>query len=388
MTTANFPLPKFVLFCILDFAFWFWKGVSPVASSTQRRPQLKKPKKRRPGPLLRIYRILVVVSAIIVALYAWYTYMTRLPPVPSVPDPGPDASADVSADPAGEQTAGRQRKEGYYTFLLCATDHGNGGTDTIILASYDTVSQQVNMVSVPRDTLFLNDSGKVRKINSAYNSGGIQELDEQLEKMLGIPIDYYVKVDLKGFEDAVNLIGGVEFDIPCAMNYDDDTPGQELHIHFEPGLTRLNGADALKVVRFRKNNDGSGYTDVGRMQTQQAFIKAVISQTLKVSNLTKVGELVNIVTSHVETNLSVSDITAFANQVLTRFNTDNMTSNLLPGDYAARYPYPSGGWYVALDPQGTVDMVNQYLNPYDQDVTLDDVVIHTLNSNHQVYQAS
>lgn len=316
--------------------------------------------------------------------------MTRLPDVP--PEPTPDATPTsgvsvVDPDPTSTPTP-RQRKEGYYTFLLCATDHNNGGTDVIILASYDTVNQQVNLVSVPRDTMFLNANGYPRKINSTYNSGGIQGLEEKLEEMTGIPIDYYVKVDLQGFVKAVDAIGGVPFDIPCDMDYDDDTPGQELHIHFEAGPTVLNGEDALKVMRFRKNNDLTGYTDTGRMQTQQTFIKAAIKEAMQLSNVGKVGTLVNIVTSHVDTNLTVPQITAFANQALLGFKIENMGSHMLPGNYEARYPYPDGGWYVALDPQATLDMVNQYLNPYDQPITMEDVTIHSLDANHEVYKAS
>ena len=315
--------------------------------------------------------------------------MTRLPELPAAT--GPQAAAPVPTDAGAPDVPGdsaRQRKQGYYTFLLCATDHDNGGTDTIILASYNTVDQSVNLVSVPRDTLFLNENNKVRKMNSAYNSGGIDGLRERLQSTLGIPIDYYIKVDLQGFVDGVNAIGGVEFEIPCAMDYDDDTPGQELHIQFQPGLTQLNGEDALKVMRFRKNNDLTGYTDVGRMQTQQAFIQAAVKKSLAWNNVGKVGKLVNIVTGNVKTNMSVSDMTAFANQVLLKFDSKNMSSQLLPGDYDARYPYPNGGWYVALDPEQTLEMVNLCLNPYDRDLTLSDMTLYTLNSNHKVYQAS
>ncbi len=171
---------------------------------------------------------------------------------------------------------------------MSGVDDHNGGSDTNILVAVDAENDYIYGVSIPRDTKAVIN-GKNHKINFAYNSGGTALLAETISQQLGIPVDFTVTVDLDGFAALVNAIGGVDFEVPISMNYDD--PYQDLHIHFSAGMQHLSGAEALKVVRFRHNNDGSGYgsEDIGRMQTQQNFLKAVAQQTLTLSNVDKVG---------------------------------------------------------------------------------------------------
>ena len=116
-------------------------------------------------------------------------------------------------------------------------------------------SHYIYGVSIPRDTKAIIN-GKERKINFAYNAGGMELMAETVSEQLGIPVDYQITVDLKGFAALVDAIGGVDFYVPVDMDYDD--PVQNLSIHFSKGQQRLNGEDALKVVRFRHNNDGTG----------------------------------------------------------------------------------------------------------------------------------
>ncbi len=363
-----------------------------MGSRVKQKPRRAKPKQQK-GFFTRFYHWLVGLSAVIVVLFCVYQYMTRLPDLPVLPQETeaplppvhPTAAPGETEAPVQPTANPLQRKEGVYNFLLCGTDHNNGGTDTIIVVSYDTQNQTVGMVSVPRDTMILNSSGKIRKINSAYNNGGMDQVKAEVRKLLGIPIDFYIKIDLNGFVKGINALGGIEFDVPVNMNYDDPTPGQELHIHFNKGLQSLTGQQAIEVARYRHDNDPSinaGYNDGGRMETQRGIIMAALTKAL--SSPFKVPELVTIVMDHVETDLSVKDMTAFANQVLTRFDMENMTSAALPGNYDVRY---GGGFYVGLYPQETVDLVNQYLNPYTRDLTLDDVTITTVDSNNKVYTA-
>lgn len=362
-----------------------------MGSRVKQKPRRAKAKKRK-SFFTRFYHGLVGVSAVIVALFCVYQYMTRLPELPAVPletsaplpSVAPTGAPGETAAPDQPSTA-LQRREGVYNFLLCGTDHNNGGTDTIIVVSYDTRQQTVGMVSIPRDTMILNAKGKVRKINSAYNNGGVDQVKAEVKKLLGVPIDFYIKVNLNGFVKGIDALGGIEFDVPVNMNYDDPTPGQELHIHFNKGLQPLTGQQAIEVARYRHDNDPSvnpGYNDGGRMETQRGIITAALTKAL--SSPFKAPELVSIVMDHVETDLSIKDMTAFANQVLTRFDMANLTSAALPGNYDVRY---GGGYYVGLYPQETVDLVNQYLNPYTRDLTLDDVSITTVNSKNQLYTA-
>ena len=172
--------------------------------------------------------------------------------------------------------------------------------------------------------------------------------------------------DLTGFEALVDAIDGVDFEVPINMNYDD--PYQDLHIHFNAGMQHLTGEEAMKVVRFRHNNDGSGYgnEDIGRMQTQQAFLKAVAQQTLTLSNLDKIDDFVKIFQQYVETDLTLGNLAWLGKEAIS-MGAENISFSTLPGEWHSPYIY--------LDPDATLEVVNQYLNPYVEDRTMEDLNI-------------
>ena len=224
----------------------------------------------------------------------------------------------------GETNTVSRRKDGFYTVLLCGTDDGNGGSDTIMLAAVDTENKEINVLSIPRDTL-VNEDWTVKKINSAYNRGGIDAVQEQVEKIVGFPVDFYVAVDLNGFIELVNAIDGIDFEVPINMNYDD--PAQNLHIHFSAGQQHLDGEEAMEVVRFRHNNDGSGYPmqDLDRIKTQQAFLKAVADKLFSLQSVIKIPEFARIFSENVTSsdNLSLGNMIWFGNQAL-NIGTENI----------------------------------------------------------------
>ena len=137
---------------------------------------------------------------------------TELPPHVEIP-------ADTTDEEAEALRSHYERKENFYTILVSGADDGNGNSDTNILVAVDAAGGSIYGVSIPRDThTYFND--KDRKINSAYSIGGMELLSEVTSDLLGIPVDYTVKVDLQGFEALVNAIGGVYFDVPLDMDYD------------------------------------------------------------------------------------------------------------------------------------------------------------------------
>ena len=210
-------------------------------------------------------------------------------------------------------------------------------TDTIMVAKYSPQNQQAALLSIPRDTF----CGKSRasasasdKINAIYPISGPAKTMEKVNDLTGLNIKYYIVVDTKALRDLVDCIGGVYFDVPIKMDYDDTS--QHLAIHLEPGYQLLNGTQAEGVCRFRHNNNGTSYptsygdNDLGRMRTQREFIKATVKQTMKVSNLTKIDDIMKIAEEEVETNIDwgvAKDYIAAA----TGFNTDNLKSEQLPG---------------------------------------------------------
>ncbi len=266
--------------------------------------------------------------------------------------------------PAG---AARSRRPWCYVILISGADDAGGGSDTNLLARIDAPNRRIDLVSIPRDTL-LHVERHSNKLNYAYASGGTDRLRGDIERLLGVPVDHSLTVGLDGFAKLIDGIGGVDFDIPADMDYDD--PAQDLHIHFAKGPRHLSGQDAMEVVRWRKNNDGGGYADadIGRIATQQAFLKAVAQKAMQLKHAPALAQLVF---SHVRTDLSAANLAWLAAAALDA-GAEGIRFHTLPGDGA--------GWYrgesvYVLDPDATLALVNEALNPYDQPITMDEMDI-------------
>lgn len=276
---------------------------------------------------------------------------------------GPSASSeDLSDEEAEALRSHYERKPYFYTILVSGVDDGNGGSDTNILVAVDTVNDYVYGVSIPRDTkAFIK--GKNHKINYAYNAGGMELLADTVSDQLGIPVDYTVLVNLKAFQALVDTIGGVDFYIPIDMDYED--PYQDLSIHFSKGTRHLNGEEALKVVRFR---EGYASQDIGRMQTQQDFLKAVAKKMLTPASLTKLDDFCKIFIQYVKTDLTVGNLAWLGGEVI-GMGSEKIEFATLPGDWKSPYIY--------LNQAEVLTMVNEHLNPYVEDRTPEDLNIPT-----------
>lgn len=211
-------------------------------------------------------------------------------------------------------------------------------TDTIIIASYNPKTQKATLLSIPRDTFVgknKNTATSYDKINALYQSSPEKTL-AAVNKITGLDIKYYVVISNNALVQLVNEIGGVEFDVPIDMNYDDSS--QKLAIHLKKGKQKLNGEQAEGLVRFRKNNNGTSYpseygdNDLGRMRTQREFITEVAKQTLQLKNITKIGSFVDIIKENVTTNIknwsTIKDYIAYA----VDFSTENIRAESLPGE--------------------------------------------------------
>ena len=314
---------------------------------------------------------LTIVLVLLTACVVVKAFFLKAPEQKAAELPAQSADAENTAQQAPEEEAAQnalkshlERKGGFYTILLSGLDDDNGGSDTNILMAVDTVNGYVYGVSIPRDSKAII-GGKAHKINYAYNKGGTELLASTVSEQLGIPVDYTVCVNLQGFTALVDAIGGVDFEVPINMDYDD--PIQGLSIHFKKGMQHLSGADALRVVRFRHNNDGTRYgsEDLGRMQTQQKFLKAVAKKMLSFENLiSNPRKYAEIFGQYVDTDLSVTDLAWFGMQVL-GMGVDKIDFSTLPNEW--KYPY------IYLDPDETLALVNTYLNPYVEDRTAEDL---------------
>ena len=319
----------------------------------------------------KVYDVIIIgagPAGLSAALYAGVYCLFRAPDQKQEESSPVQTVNGISQEPQGtvqQASSHYVRKPDFYTILVSGMDDGNGLNDTNILVAVDAANNYIYGVSIPRDSKAVWDS-KSHKINAVYNAGGMEKLADVVSDQLGIPVDYTVLVDLQGFEALVDAIGGVDFYIPIDMDYDD--PYQDLSIHFTKGMRRLYGADAMKVVRFRHNNDGTGYgsEDIGRMQTQQNFLKAIAKQTLTLSNVDKLDSFVKIFQKYVETDLSLGNLLWLGKEAI-EIGTDSIDFSTLPGDWKSPYIY--------LDQEETLALVNQYLNPYVEDRVPEDLNI-------------
>lgn len=206
-------------------------------------------------------------------------------------------------------------------------------SDFIMLARYNPSTGAVSLLSIPRDTKHngLNEPNtSYYKMNAIYQNKYIDKIKNKVETMLDVKIDNYLVFDHKALWKIVDAVGGVTVDVPMNMNYDD--PAQNLHIHIKKGVQKLDGEQAEGFVRFRKNNDGSGYPrgDIQRIQTQQAFIKAFISQALKPANILKLPNIAGIMLKDVKTDVNLDLILYYLEDIAT-FKMENVTMATLPG---------------------------------------------------------
>ena len=232
-------------------------------------------------------------------------------------------------------------------------------TDTIMVVKYSPKNQQASLLSIPRDSFVGKSTSSATafdKINSKYQISPQSTIDA-VNRLTGLNLKYYVTVDTKALRDLVDAIGGVYFDVPIDMNYDDSS--QALAIHLKKGYQLLNGMQAEGVVRFRHNNNGTSYpseygdNDLGRMKTQRAFIETVLKQTLKVGNITKVNQLINIAKEEVSTNIPWDTLKNYA-VALMDFDTNNLKTGALPG--AA--DYYNGLSFFIVNTKQSKEMVN------------------------------
>ena len=219
-------------------------------------------------------------------------------------------------------------------FLILGIDSEEGftgRTDTIMVAGFNPDKDEINLLSIPRDTR-VEIKGSLDKINAANVYGGPELAMETVEDFLNINIDHYIIVNFNVFREIIDLVGGIEVDVPMRMY------NQSESIDLQPGLQMLDGDEALGYVRFRGTPEG----DLGRIERQQEVVEILLERILSPSMLFKVPEINRIATENTETDFKMSqvrDVTSIANQVRKKpFNT-----YVIPGE---NRKIPVGGYHI------------------------------------------
>lgn len=354
----------------------------PQGSSSGR--QVRKSKKDKKDRALRI-AIIVVAALLAMALSVIAVWRSFAPEVIE-PDGTKEEIGSVS-DIGAPVRVGGDRKQDFYTFLLIGRDTGGGGnTDTILLASYDLANQKMNVLSIPRDTM-VNVAWDVKKINSVYNSygkgdKGIEALGKEMAQLVGFTPDFQVVLEWKAVGELVDALGGVNFDVPRNMYYND--PTQNLHINIKKGYQKLSGEQAMQVVRFRDGPNGYANGDLGRIETQQNFLKAVITQSLQISNVSRMKELTQVFKDNVTTNLTIGNLAWFGEKALfgglKMENVNFFTMPCTSGGVWSR-SYGQKLSYVLPKTDELVNLVNEHFNPYKDDLQKFELDIMYVNSD-------
>jgi polyisoprenyl-teichoic acid--peptidoglycan teichoic acid transferase len=230
----------------------------------------------------------------------------------------------------------------------------NGLSDTMLLLRFDPESKRLVVMSIPRDTrVEVGDRG-IQKINAANDIGGPALAAKTTSQLLGgVGVDRYITLNAQGVRELVDALGGVTVYIPKDMKYQDDS--QHLYINLKAGKQRLNGNQAMNLLRFRHDQNG----DIGRIQRQQMVMRALMEQSLNPATVARLPKILKVIQSYVDTNVSVEELVAlvgFASKV----SRSNVQMLMVPGDFSSPGEYDASYWLP--DYNRIPAMVAQYFN--------------------------
>ena len=345
--------------------------------------------------------VMVVLAAVIMAAGAgavvWYKTGVKPPDVtdklnlPTITDPDPvtpgntDEQGTAAPEKHGpeqdvlfqdgggqdeeDETPATGRKDMVYTFVIAARDKVAANTDAIIVAKFDAANYTLEVTSIPRDTL-VNVTYKSKLVSGIYAYGKEEGFMEGIRDLIGFEPDFYAIIKLSAIEKLIDAIGGVKYDVPRDMDYDDDA--QNLHIHFKKGVQTLNGKKAVEYMRFRK---GYSDADIGRIHAQQDFLMTMSKQLLANADKVPVDKLVDIFINDVNTSLTAGNCLWFAKEFL-KMDSGNVSFYTMPGNYN---DYVKGRSCVTVTLDEWLTLINEHISPFYQAVTEENLDVLTRN---------
>ncbi|MGB3494693.1 MAG: LCP family protein [Elainellaceae cyanobacterium] len=242
-------------------------------------------------------------------------------------------SSDVSNPPPEVEDLG-------YHALVNSLD---GLSDTMLLLRFDPQQQEMTVLSLPRDTRTAVEGVGVTKLNEANYHGGPALAARSVSNLLDdVSIDRYVRINVQGVEKLVDALGGVSVYVPEDMKYQDDS--QHLYINLKEGEQHLDGETAMQFLRFRYDQ----YGDIGRVQRQQMFMRALQEQALSPATLARLPKIFSVVQSHIDTNLSLEEMLALSG-FASRMEREEVQMVMLPGDFSRPEQYELSYWLPQED---------------------------------------
>lgn len=218
--------------------------------------------------------------------------------------------------------------DGEYLILLVGVDKNGDDdtntdftrTDTIMLLKADTKTGKMDLMSIPRDSR-IKIRDKFDKVNHAHAFGGIELTMQTLRSFLGLDIDYYVQINYQALINIVDALGGVDYDVPEGITIDKGK------VQIKPGPNHLDGNEVMWFLRTRNiYNNG----DIGRVNTQQGFVKAMVDEIVKKSKNMNIMTFISNYLKYVKTNLPMTAIMDLAGNI-NNFSSDKMDTHIVPG---------------------------------------------------------
>ena len=198
-----------------------------------------------------------------------------------------------------------------------------GRSDTMFVVMIDTVTKDISLLSIPRDTRVRIPGYGWDKINHAYAYGQVPLAKKTVEAFLGIPMDYYAKIDFNGFYKIIDALGGVTINVERPMYYED--PYDDLVIDIDKGVQTLNGKSAIHYVRYR-DEDG----DLGRIERQQKFIRAVVDKAKSPMTLARLPMIISELSSAIKTDMTTTEMLGLI-RYLNSLSSDSLKTAMVPG---------------------------------------------------------
>ncbi|MDR4168536.1 polyisoprenyl-teichoic acid--peptidoglycan teichoic acid transferase TagU [Bacillus nitratireducens] len=252
----------------------------------------------------------------------------------------------LKRDQGNKQEEKINKSEPVSILLLGADERGEdkGRSDSLMVITLNPKNNSMKTLSIPRDTYTeIVGKGKSDKINHAYAFGGVDMSVATVEKFLGVPINYYIEVNMEGFKDIVDAVGGVDVNNDLEFSLE----GQ----HFQKGNIHLTGDQALAYTRMRK---GDPRGDFGRQMRQRQVMQAVIKKGASFSSLTSYGGVLTAIQKNVKTNLTQNQM--FDMQKNYKNCLENSEDIQIPGD---GHKAADGIWYYYVPDATKQDLTNK-----------------------------
>ncbi|MDD3393208.1 MAG: LCP family protein [Anaerotignum sp.] len=263
-----------------------------------------------------------------------------------------------------------QKEDEIINLAILGTDEDGFRADVNMVASFNTTTKQLSLIAVPRDTRvimtsemtsILQENGRtVPEKNGVYGQCKLTEVHAyagegnrstfsvmMLEDILGIKMDYYIKVNLSAFRDIVDAVGGVDIEVQDRLYYVD--PYQDLYIDLQPGFQHLDGDKAEQLVRFR---EGYAQKDLKRIQVQQEFMRAFLEKICSTESILKnMNSIIGVALDKTESDIKLSEALKYM-KYLKDIDPAQMTTDTIPGE---------GGSYFDMDEDGTKALIDRLI---------------------------